>query len=326
MKSKLIFLSKWLIVVLIFALVARKIDAHKFYEAVRHAEIAYLILAALVIWVGHVGCIVRWHILLNIFNIPLRYSRLIAIYAVGIFAGIFLPSLVGGDVLKFYLTGRETKKSYTIAFASVFMDRNLGLFALVLLAFFFSALKPVTLHGVSMLPITALLACGFAVGNFLLFYPPVHALLSEQIASRLPNVSRRLDVLSAAFVSLFRERGVLTYSMLLSFMNHFVSIVVTWLIARALGERTPFGYFLVFVPLITLVAMIPLTPMGIGLREGALVSLFTSIAHMPYEKSLALGTIFSVLTILAALPGGLFYLAFKRQGEIENVSEATTAV
>lgn len=326
MKAKLIFVLKLLVMALIFALVMRKMDIPKFLDAVRHAHIAYLIWAAVVIWVGHLFCIVRWRILLDVFKVPLRFTRLVAIYFLSVFAGICLPSLVGGDVFKFYLTGRETNQSYTMPFASVFMDRNLGLFALVLIAFGFSILKPVSLRGVSMLPITGLMTFGFAAVNFILFYPKVHTLVSRVVAARAPNVTHRLDILSSAFVSLFRDRRAVVNVMLLSGLNHLTSVVVAWLIARALGEPVPFLYFLVFIPITNLVAMIPLTPMGMGLRESALISLCTSVLHMSVEKSLAIGILISGLMLLTSLPGGLFYLTFKRHGEMDRISEATTVV
>ena len=326
MKAKLLFVVKLLVMVLIIAWVARKMDVHRFYEVVRHAHVVYLILAAVVIWAGHLICIVRWHILLAVFKIPLHYLRLIAIYAVGVFVSIFMPSLVGGDVLKFYLTGREANRSYTMSFASVFMDRNLGLLALALLAFIFSLVKPVALKGVPMLPITALLLAGFLAANFILFYPGIHAFVSRLLARRAPSVTHRLDILSLAFVSLFKDQGAVLRVMLLSLVNHLTSVIVAWLIALALDEHVPFIYFLVFIPITNLVAMIPLTIMGVGLREGTLLNLCTSVLHMSVEKSLAIGLIYSGLMVLTSLPGGIFYLALKRQGEMEQISEATTVV
>ncbi|MBI1745776.1 MAG: flippase-like domain-containing protein [Acidobacteria bacterium] len=326
MKAKLLFVLKLVVMVLLFAVVARKIDGRKFYEVVRHAHVGYLALAAMTIWVGHITCMARWRILLDVFRISLRYSRMLAIYSVAIFAGIFLPSTVGGDVLKFYLTGRETKRSYTMAFASVFMDRNLGLSILVFLAFIFTLIQPVSLNGIPMLPLTASLTLGFLVVNFVLFYPGIHAWVSRLIARRLPTVVHRLDVLSDAFVSLYRSKGAWHYLMIFSILNHFSSVVVAWLIALSLGVHIPFIYFLVFVPIMNLVATIPLTPMGIGLREGTLLGLFKSVIHLPDEKGLAIGSLLSVLMVLTSLPGGIFYLTFKRQGEMEGISEATTAV
>ena len=62
-----------------------------------------------------------------------RYTRLLAFYFTGMFFNLFLPTIVGGDAVKAVLLARETGAPAR-ATMSVFMERNLGLFALLSIA------------------------------------------------------------------------------------------------------------------------------------------------------------------------------------------------
>ncbi len=99
----------------------------------------------------------------------------------------------------------------------------------------------------------------------------------------------------------------LIYGFGLSVLFQGLGIGATFLIALSLGSVIPFVYFLMFLPIIWLVSMLPVSINGLGIREGAFVFLFTSIG-MSREMALAISALyFFQLAVLGGL-GSLFFL------------------
>ena len=75
----------------------------------------------------------RWWLLLGPVDLRVPYLRMVAFYFIGMFFNFFLPTIVGGDAVKAVLLARETGAPAR-ATMSVFMERNVGLFALLTIA------------------------------------------------------------------------------------------------------------------------------------------------------------------------------------------------
>lgn len=325
MKNKAAFLLKIAITVLLFYFVFHKIDFKKCYDILKSADVASLSLAVLVFVFTHVLCATRWKIFLNLFKFTFSFLRLMYIYAVGLFFNLALPTGVGGDFVKFYLAAKETGGSYTLAFASVILDRNAGLIALSCIATFFCAMQPV-IASLRLVKLPLLLwlsgvTAGLFLVNLFLFNPRFYAMISK-LLHRFPSVAMRLDIVSKAFSDIWRSKAELLKTILLSFGNDLLLGVMGWLIARSVHVNLPVFYFLVLMPAISLIAMIPIAPGGIGIREGAFGLLFSQLGVDP-EKSVLMGLLTSFIQIVVpSIPGGLVYVLFKRRGEISGMEEA----
>jgi len=117
-----------------------------------------------------------------------------------------------------------------------------------------------------------------------------------------------------------RHRFVLINSLIISLANQVLVILVTWIMAIGLGIHVSLLYFLVFVPVITLISMIPVSLNGMGLREYGFVSLFGAIG-VPVASCMALGLTSSMVLILSSLPGGLLYVFFRDRQDIHQIAE-----
>jgi uncharacterized protein (TIRG00374 family) len=96
-----------------------------------------------------------------------------------------------------------------------------------------------------------------------------------------------------------------------SFLFHVLTVVNTYVACRAIGWEDPqfFGLFVV-VPLILLVGMLPLTPNGVGLQEGAFVFFLQRVGSSA-SQGLAVGLVLRAKVILLALVGGIIFLRMK---------------
>jgi len=112
---------------------------------------------------------------------------------------------------------------------------------------------------------------------------------------------------------------VLAGALGISLINQFLVIAVSWIMALGLRLEVSFLYFLVFIPVITLISMIPISLNGMGLREYAFVSLFTAIG-VSREGSIALGLLSSAILVVSAIPGGVLYLLFKQRGGVSEIA------
>ena len=94
--------------------------------------------------------------------------------------------------------------------------------------------------------------------------------------------------------------------MLLSFVFQGVVIAVVFLNARALHLDFPFSAIAVFVPLVSLASMIPVSVNGLGVREALYIFFFGRLGA-PAEVSVSLALLYLAVTFMASLPGGVVY-------------------
>jgi uncharacterized membrane protein YbhN (UPF0104 family) len=85
-------------------------------------------------------------------------------------------------------------------------------------------------------------------------------------------------------------------------------ITMNYLLGLSLGDRVSIWYYCLFVPITSIVTLLPVSFAGLGVREGAYVFLFTQ-AGMPRETALSLSLLVYVVSILApGLIGGVIYV------------------
>src|SRR4029453_11267929 len=103
-----------------------------------------------------------------------------------------------------------------------------------------------------------------------------------------------------------RAPGALASAMFLSIVFQFVVIGVVFLSARALSLSIPLTAVAVFVPLVSLAGMVPVSVNGLGVREALYILLFGRIG-VPAELAVSLALLYLGVTVVASLPGGLVY-------------------
>src|SRR6185503_7312706 len=110
-----------------------RIDARELWASARRASIPWLGAAVVVNFVSIVVTTWRWHILLIAQHVRIPFRTLAGSVLVGLFFNNFLPSNIGGDVIRIRDTARLAG-SKTLATMVVLVDRAVGLMGLVLVA------------------------------------------------------------------------------------------------------------------------------------------------------------------------------------------------
>jgi hypothetical protein len=103
-----------------------------------------------------------------------------------------------------------------------------------------------------------------------------------------------------------RAPGPVAAAIGLSFVFQGVVILVVFLNANALAQDVPVSALAVFVPLISLAGMLPISVNGLGIREALYVLLFGRIGTPP-DVAVSMAVLYFAVTFAASLPGGVVY-------------------
>ena len=249
----------------------------------------------------------RWRLL-----IPhsLETKKLFSLYMIGSFFNTCMPGIIGGDAVKAYYLHNELKLSEsqkkanelphsTIAIASVFMDRYVGLFSLMVI-------------GMIALPFTMKYLTDMRLKWFL---PVVFAaLLSGSAVILKYRIGKGIKFLSAIY-DYFRlyslKRGLLFKAFLYSLVIQFTGIFSIYGLSLGLSMNISFLSFLIFVPIIVLISTIPVSISGIGIREGAFVLLLGQIG-VSSAAAVSLSLLWFLSFVFASMLGLLEYLRYKK--------------
>lgn len=263
----------------------------------------------------------RLQFILKSQGISFHRSELFYLGLIGQFFNLFLPSSLGGDVVKAYYTyKRSGNKAASIS--SVFLDRAIGFFVVILIAlsaYLFSAGEFGSLRIKSTLLIFVLAAL-----LTLLFF------LSARVASFVERVARRwlpggiADGIIRIYQNVHRFqdfRSVVVKAFLLSILSQSVFVLMHFCLARSIDLKLPLLVFFVVIPLITIISMAP-SINGLGVREASFIYFFRIFA--PSEKALALALIYDALIYLSSFAFGILFAVFggDRFRELKNEIES----
>lgn len=225
---------------------------------------------------------------------------------IGYFFNNFLPTSVGGDIVKAMCAARITGhpvKSVT----SVLMDRIFGLFTFILipsvsLFFIRETINP-------KVPVVVYSFLAFSIfSSFLLFHRDVARRFHfvEKVLNRFLGLGTKLRRIYDGLHNFKRHKGVIAQAMLLSVVGQCVSIFVLYLIGVALGApRDSWVYFFLMIPVVHLISMLP-SLNGLGIREVAYVYFLKNTIGT--ERAAAISILWLGLLIFLSLIGGLIYL------------------
>jgi uncharacterized protein (TIRG00374 family) len=249
----------------------------------------------------------RWRVLLQAqgYRAPMR--DLSASYLVATFFNNFLPSNIGGDVIRVrdssHLTG-----STTASLAVVAIDRILGLGALYLLAaaaYLTGGSQLRTLVGA--LPALVVLGVVFAALAWVFFQPGIArwAMGLTRLAS-IPWARARFETVQAA-VHVYRDRMWAVWAAFLASLTlQSLFVFYYYDVAHSLGIPLALSACFLMVPLCALIQTIPITFNGWGLREGVFILYFRQLG-LPRDTALAFSLVAAGLIALLSMTGAVVW-------------------
>ncbi|MBI2823044.1 MAG: flippase-like domain-containing protein [Acidobacteria bacterium] len=303
-----------------------KIAWPEFGRILQQANFFWIGVAVAVHFVTYLWSVKRWKIILENFRIHAPFWKLTKITFIGAFFGLFLPSIVGGDFFRAYYLARDQKRRLTTTLTSLILDRSAGFMALLAIGTTFAAIRSVSVQGVRIFPSVAAFTAVFLLANVIIFNHSLHRRLESLLRRRgMQRSVERLDAAVDGLKTLSANRSALVQALMISFGVQLAVVLIVWCIGLALRTSVPFVYFLIFVPLINLITMVPLTINGIGLREAVFYLLFSQVG-MSREACISMGLLYYLVLVLTALPGGFLYSFYKKQDHLdESLHEMETS-
>ena len=240
-------------------------------------------------------------------QVRLPFTRIQIGYCGGIFFNIFMPSTIGGDLVRSFDLASHSKKPKEVV-ASVLLDRLSGYSALVIIAVLALLIGLNIIKDRAVLftiALAILLLCGALLvlfNNFL--FSKFNKLFNLWPNNKLINAIRDLH----EEVYYFRQhKRILFANLSLSLFIQLCFPFVFYFTAQALGVDIKLIYFYIFVPLITAITFLPVSIGGLGLRDATTVFFFTK-AGLSQDLSLAISLINFSFVIIIGCIGGIVYV------------------
>jgi uncharacterized protein (TIRG00374 family) len=265
------------------------------------AVLCFLLMLALATW--------RWQLLLGGLGAPAPIRRLTASYLVATFFNNFLPSNIGGDIVRVRDSSRLTG-SVATSVAVVGIDRILGFGALYLLAAVAFAMAPPVVRGLAGARAVLLgLALLFGFLAYVFFRPgTARWIMATTRLSSIDWAREQFEVVQGA-VHAYRARvGTIWLAGAASVAIQALAVLYYLAIAHALGIPLPASAAFLMVPLCTLLQAVPVSFNGWGLREG-LFTLYFSQVGLPRSSALAFSLVGAGLMVLLSLSGAFVWMA-----------------
>jgi len=280
---------------------------------------------ASVLLVGVMLClgVLRWRMVLRVHGLALPFTRAAEISLVAHFFNSFFLGSTGGDLMKAYYAARETHHKKTEAVVTVFVDRLVGLWAMLLFAGIMM-LPNWKLLGDPMLRLPILIVLGMLLGCTALVLLALYGGVSRQWSGardwlrRLPK-GEWLEQLLEACRQFGRERFFVSRALLISMGLNAVTVFQFMVLAWGLHIRIPLLSLFLIVPTIICIASLPITPSGLGVRENLFVIMLAAAPiGVHATQALSLSLLAYAGTLVWSVIGGIVYLMFKERHHLKE--------
>jgi glycosyltransferase 2 family protein len=292
-----------LISVIVLAIVVANVGAQNLLDALRTIDPRWFLVALAIHLLGVVIRTVRWSMLIKSLGVSVPFGRLFYLYMAGTFFNTFLPTGIGGDVVKIIDLAQDSGGAR--AFSTVFADRLTGILGTSLIALLVAVFDPADVPP-SVVAFIAAVSAGVLLAAALLTQRRLidRVLAHVPFWSKLPPTNKLRKVYEALTAY---PPGVIVRSTLISLPFTLTLIGAQYALAIGLGVVVPVQYFALFIPIAALVQLLPISFNGLGVREGAFQVLFGTVG-VAGEQAVAMSLMYYILRVVTGLIGGLMYL------------------
>ena len=294
------------VTVLILGALAWKLSSGEVFPSdFNRDDLVWVIGGLLALECGYVLAAWRWRLVLRLTGHDLKGSRLWSYLVAGMFVSNFLPSTIGGDVLRVSRLSKDIHSTEQ-AFASVAIDRLSGWAVLPFLAAVGFAVDPdlLRLGNATHVALALLAAALVGLGAVLAIAS------SSRLAGRFEGHAGWQRFIGAIHTGLRQMRqhpAAALRVILVTGLFQIATVVAYGCACRALGVQVPTAALLAFVPAVNIAQVIPISFGGLGLREFALM-IFLRPFGVSEGTATAIGLIVYGMTLIASLVGAPMFM------------------
>lgn len=270
-------LAGTLLALILLSILIREESGAEIISALKSIQPLYFILGVFVMLVSRMFVVLRWHILLRSAQVEIPFLRTAMLTFTGLFSSNFLPTTIGGDVVR--LTGAmQLGYDRAVCLASLVADRLIGMAGMLFALPF--GLIPVFSNPNSLQALTI-------------------APLIEKIRA---FIQRTLN----AFSIWLKKPKALISSLFFTFGNMACIFAAIYLLAEGMSDHLSYWLIAGLWSLTYFVTLIPISINGFGVQELSLTFLFSSVGGLSNAESLTIAILIRILFIITSLPGAFF--------------------
>ena len=291
--KKLKFLAKLSVSAVLIFVLFHKINISQFEDMLFKIGLLKFFLLSLLYILSQVVSSVRWSFVIESLNEKMAVLELLRAYFLGMYANLFLPSIIGGDAIKAYVVSKKIGLRKSIS--SIFLERYNGLMALLLISL-----------------VSVLVFNRFFNAKIIAGVVAVNIFSVISIYSLRFKIFRRYEKLRNFYddIVMFHKSRFFVRVSILSVVVQTIVILIYMLSGLMLGLKISPIYYFAFIPIINLISFLPISFNGIGVREFSFVYFF-SFANLNKLQALSLSISVFFVVVFCSLIGGVVYFVSK---------------
>lgn len=252
----------------------------------------------------------RWQILIRAQGDSVPLGFLAKSYLVSSFFNNFLPTRIGGDVVRIW-DGSRYSRSLVKSSAVIVVERLTGIIVLLVFALIASLIRLEMAQQIPVIWVSLLLGI---LGLFLiaLFFTPV----SKKVLERIPDKGIFQKIKPKVFTFrdtalIYRDKKSYFFKALFWALLLQVNVILHYfLIGQALHLDIQLIDYFIFIPIVHLILIIPITISGFGLREGTYIEIF-KFYGISASAAVSFSFIDVIFQLVVGLVGAVIYITRK---------------
>ncbi|MBN01912.1 MAG: hypothetical protein CMJ77_22625 [Planctomycetaceae bacterium] len=259
----------------------------------------------------------RWYLLTSAQKIPLRFTEVMWLGYRGIFAGLLIPGMLGLEGVRLLYLRKYHPNCLSTGLASIMVDRVVGLLGLLLLVIMFGVFYTLREQVSDFSRILGYLSVSTIVIVLLSF---ALLRLMRYVGEAWPEL-QRINRLSKA-IDRYREHPIqLTGALLLSMVGHFCLCLAAWCGMIALRQQVALLAISTVTPLVTVLRILPLSPLGLGFTDAAAEELYPLVGmEGGAENQMLVRGVFILVSLLC----GVAFLVRPSSKKVEQQDDLET--
>lgn len=265
----------------------------------------------------------KWRQLVRAGGGLLRLRDAVSIYYQTSFADHVLPNLITSEALRVYL-GRARGIPAPLLLGSMAIERMMGALASIVLAgigllVVAAELEP-QMRG-TFIEVVAIAAAIGSLGILAVWWAPMHRFAGEALRRWIPpKLFSLLGKLSRTLIAYRAQPGALAANLLMAVGENLLTMLIFYVIGRALGVQLSLISFFAVIAVTSLVRRLAMYVEGRGLGEGSAIVMFTFLG-VQKDAAVALTFAHYAVWLVASLPGA--YLLLRSGVSVRDVARGS---
>jgi glycosyltransferase 2 family protein len=314
--AKLFPFLRMLFVAGLLSFMVIKLDPKALWEILKTVQLPLFCMVFVFLSIEATLRSINWGQLLHCKGVDLPLRKIFYAYITGSFFGYFLPSSLGTDVSRFIALSKQTSikmadSAVTVVALNVVMLLSLALTAGLSatgLAFVVDEKLPFILIATGAL---------FGIVMFFLIFRNRETLRRRlKFSGKLQKIIDKIWKLVDAFTVFEQHTPMLLKVFGNAFLIQILASLNVYFISLSLHSEIPILYIFLFMPIIAISRLVPISIAGFGAEQGIFVALFALVGVAP-EEIFLISVLLSSASLLFIVGGGLVYL-FGESFKISN--------